>query len=185
MQRIFGQRIGHEIICASAQQLMQQNRRQGFGDQQDTDGFRGRPFDDHADQVGLRFVVIIQRDGQQFQIGRFRVIQKRDRFDKPQLAPGFGKFCFHVLDQQIEVLHVSTNRAGLDHGFVIVATRHLAFLNTCSTQLFVYWPSRTVQHIRHLQGRKIVYKSGKNWAKELKLFDQVIIIAAKLTIYDQ
>ena len=99
VQGAFGQRVGHEIIGAKPQELMQRDRADLIGNQDHFDRFfLGRANDiTNPREIGLIFAV--HRDGDEFQLGGFRLVQEDQGIFKTQIAPVFPQLLLHVVDQ--------------------------------------------------------------------------------------
>jgi len=137
MQRAFRQRVGHEIRGAQPQQAVQGDRTQLLGDQQDADVQRIGALDHRLDQRQVRFVLVVEGDGDEFEIARIGLVEELQGVRKGQVAPAFTQFQFHVLDQQVEVLHVARDGTGPDRDGMLgraAHARHLELLRACLLQ---------------------------------------------------
>ena len=116
MQRAFGQRVGYEIIGPQAQQLVQRNRADLISDQDHLDPAALGLADDVGDPRQVRLVFAIHRDGDELKRRGIGLAEEHRGILERQIAPAFAQLQFHVVDQQIEILHVARNGARHDGG---------------------------------------------------------------------
>ncbi len=129
MQRAFGKRVGHEVIGPELQHLVQDGRADLVGDEQDLDllGFRRLDHVVHLRQFA--FVLAVDGDGDELHARAVGLLQEDQRIFEVQVAPGFAELLLHVVDQQIETLHIPGNGACQDRRGVTLYgsfARHLA-----------------------------------------------------------
>ena len=127
VQRPFGQWVGHEIIGAQPQELMQRDRADLIGDQDHFDRFLLGRANDIADPREIGFIFAVDRDGDEFQLGGFRLVQEDQGIFKTQIAPVFPQLLLHVVDRKVKVLHIPRDGAGQDRRGIrlqIGDTRH-------------------------------------------------------------
>jgi hypothetical protein len=72
-------------------------------------------------QVG--FVFAVHRDGHEFQCGRIGLVQKDQRIVNRRVATAFAQLQFHIVDQQIEILHIPRHHAGQDRRWFRLQSR--------------------------------------------------------------
>jgi len=114
VQRAFGQRVGDEVVGAQTQQLMQGDRADLIGDQHHLQAMGLGLFDDLADARQVGFIGGIDRDGDKLQTASVWLIQEHGGIVERQVAPAFAQFQFHIVDQQVKILHVARNGARED-----------------------------------------------------------------------
>ncbi|GGC07956.1 hypothetical protein GCM10011363_25880 [Marivita lacus] len=59
----------------------------------------------------IRFVVFVDGQCHEFQIGAFYLREEMHGLIEAKIAPGFAQNGFHVFNQQIEFLNIPTDRA--------------------------------------------------------------------------
>ncbi len=118
VQRALRQGVGHEIVGAQLQHLVQDRRADLVGDQQHLD-LLGLGRLDHVVHLGqFAFVLAVDGDGDELHARTVGLFQKDQRILKVQVAPGFAQFLFHVVDQQVKTLDIPRDGAGKDRSRV-------------------------------------------------------------------
>jgi hypothetical protein len=114
MQRPVRERVGQEVVRAEPQELVQRGGRDAVGHDDHADAARLRGPDHLAEEahVGL----VLGGDGQrdEHEVVRLGLLEKGARLFEAEVAPAFAELGFHVLDQEIETMHVARHRAGDD-----------------------------------------------------------------------
>ena len=72
--------------------------------------------DDLGHQNDVVLVSFIQSECDEFHAFGFGLAKECKCLCKTQITPAFAKRCFHILDEQIEILHIAANGAGHDCG---------------------------------------------------------------------
>ena len=110
MQGVLGKRVGDEIVGAKLEKLMERDRADLFGDEDDLHPLLLGGRDDARDSRQIVFVIRIDRHRDEFERVRIGLVQKEDGVIEGQIAPAFAKLRFHVLDQKIEVADITRDR---------------------------------------------------------------------------
>ena len=98
-QGSFWQRVGREIVGAGAQQFVQGHRPQTVCHQNNLQS-AALALTDHIRNLGqARLVILVDREYDEFQFAGIVLSQKRCRFGKIEVAPGFAQFGFHIFDK--------------------------------------------------------------------------------------
>ena len=111
VQRAFGQGVRHKIITPKAQQLVQRYRAYLIGNKHNLDALGLGHFNDIGDARKIGLVLMINGNRHKFQHRCFGLVQKRSGIFKRKITPAFAKFQFHIVDQQIKILHIARNCA--------------------------------------------------------------------------
>ena len=126
-QFTFGQGVWHKLISALAQQLVQCGRADIFGDEDHLDLLGLGQGDDFPKHDKVFFIGVINGKRNELKRLRFGLVEECQSLGKAKVAPAFAQDRFHVFDQQIEVLDIAADRAGLDWAGIcrwIRTTRH-------------------------------------------------------------
>jgi len=107
VQRMFRQRVGHEIIGPKAQQLVQRDRANFFRNQDYMHATFARRGDDARDACQVVFVLAVDCNRDKTQLRRFGLVEKQDGVLKAEVTPAFAHFGFHVFDQKVEVCYIA------------------------------------------------------------------------------
>ena len=116
VQLVFGKRVGDELSIRLAHQRVQGRRRHILGNQNDGNIPGHGLVDDFCQHNKVFFVLAVDGEGDKFEVLSFRLTEKGQRFGKTEITPGFAQSGLHILDQQIEVLNITADRASDDRG---------------------------------------------------------------------
>ena len=114
LKLVFRQGVGDKFIGTLPQQLVQGRRADILGDQDDANVAAAGLMNDFAQKDKVVLILLIHCDGHEFQRVGVRLRKEGQRLAKAQITPGLTQNRFHVLDQQIEILNVATDRASHD-----------------------------------------------------------------------
>ena len=118
VKRVFGQRVGHEIIGPRLQQFVQPGGADILGDQHHLDVLGFRQPDDRADKLDIGLVLIVNGDRHEFKGFAVGLVQKGLRLHETQIAPGLAQFRLNVVNQQVKCLHIARDCAGYDRCWI-------------------------------------------------------------------
>ncbi len=148
VQRVLGKRVGHEIVGAELQELVQRDRADLLGDEDDLDALFLCGGDDPRDAGKVVLVLRIHGDGHEFESIRVRLVQEEDGVVEGEIAPAFAKLGFHVFDQEVEIADIPRDRACHDRRRLRLQRCYTAHSHTS----FSTWRHGTARSVRFVIG---------------------------------